>query len=115
MKIADKMRLVATEIYRAKDIAIEAKAKTAIKNIEEMGYGNLPICVAKTQYSFSADPTALGAPTDHIVPIVDARLSAGAGFVVLTCGDIMTLPGLPVEPSAHKIGLDADGFIIGLF
>ena len=60
-------------------------------------------------------PTALGAPTDHVVPIVDARLSAGAGFVVLTCGDIMTLPGLPVEPSAHKIGLDKDGFIVGLF
>ena len=115
MRIADKMRLVAKEIYRASDIAIEAKAKTAIKNIEDMGYGNLPICVAKTQYSFSADAAALGAPVDHIVPIVDARLSAGAGFVVLTCGDIMTLPGLPVEPSAHKIGLDADGFIIGLF
>ncbi|WP_158810402.1 formate--tetrahydrofolate ligase [Beijerinckia sp. L45] len=115
LPIADKMRLVAKEIYRAADIAIEAKAKTAIKNIEEMGYGNLPICVAKTQYSFSADPTALGAPTGHTVPIVDARLSAGAGFVVLTCGDIMTLPGLPAEPSAHKIGLDADGQIVGLF
>ena len=115
MRIADKMRLVAKEIYRASDIAIEAKAKTAIKNIEDMGYGNLPICVAKTQYSFSADAAALGAPVDHVVPIVDARLSAGAGFVVLTCGDIMTLPGLPVEPSAHKIGLDKDGFIVGLF
>ena len=80
-----------------------------------MGFGDLPICVAKTQYSFSADPTALGAPSGHVVPIVDARLSAGAGFVVLTCGDIMTLPGLPVEPAAHKIGLDADGNIVGLF
>jgi formate--tetrahydrofolate ligase len=109
------MRLVAKEIYRASDIAIEAKARTAIKNIEDMGYGHLPICVAKTQYSFSADATALGAPSGHIVPIVDARLSAGAGFVVLTCGDIMTLPGLPAEPSAHKIGLDADGLIVGLF
>ena len=115
MSIADKMRLVAKEIYRASDIAIEAKARTAIKNIEEMGYGHLPICVAKTQYSFSADATALGAPSGHIVPIVDARLSAGAGFVVLTCGDIMTLPGLPLEPSAHKIGLDAEGLIVGLF
>jgi formate--tetrahydrofolate ligase len=115
MSIADKMRLVAKEIYRASDIAIEAKARTAIKNIEDMGYGHLPICVAKTQYSFSADATALGAPSGHIVPIVDARLSAGAGFVVLTCGDIMTLPGLPAEPSAHKIGLDADGLIVGLF
>ena len=115
MKIADKMRKVATEIYRAKDISIEAKARTAIKGFEDLGYGNLPICVAKTQYSFSADAKALGAPTDHILPIVDARLSAGAGFVVLTCGDIMTLPGLPAEPSAHKIGLDANGMIDGLF
>ncbi len=115
MKIADKMRKVATEIYRAKDIAIEAKARTAIKGFEDLGYGNLPICVAKTQYSFSADAKALGAPTDHVLPIVDARLSAGAGFVVLTCGDIMTLPGLPAEPSAHKIGLDANGLIDGLF
>ena len=115
MKIADKMRKVATEIYRAKDIAIEAKARTAIKGFEDLGYGNLPICVAKTQYSFSADAKALGAPVDHILPIVDARLSAGAGFVVLTCGDIMTLPGLPAEPSAHKIGLDANGMIDGLF
>ena len=115
MKIADKMRTVAREIYRAKDIAIENKARTAIKGFEDLGYGNLPICVAKTQYSFSADAKALGAPTDHILPIVDARLSAGAGFVVLTCGDIMTLPGLPAEPSAHKIGLDAHGQIDGLF
>ena len=115
MKIADKMRTVAREIYRASDIAIEAKAATAIKNIEEMGFGKLPICVAKTQYSFTADPKVLGAPTDHIVPIVDARLSAGAGFVVLTCGDIMTLPGLPQEPSAHKIGLGSEGEIVGLF
>ena len=115
MKIADKMRTVAKEIYRAKDIAIEAKAKTAIKTFEDLGFGNLPICVAKTQYSFSADPKELGAPTDHVLPIVDARLSAGAGFIVLTCGDIMTLPGLPVEPSAHKIGLDAKGQIDGLF
>ena len=115
MKIADKMKTVAKEIYRASDIAIESKAKTAIKTFEDLGYGHLPICVAKTQYSFSADPKALGAPTDHVLPIVDARLSAGAGFIVLTCGDIMTLPGLPVEPSAHKIRLDANGQIEGLF
>ena len=113
--IADKMRIVAKEIYRAKDIAIESKAKTAIKSFEEQGYGNLPICIAKTQYSFSADAKALNAPTDHIVPVVDARLSAGAGFVVLLCGDIMTLPGLSANPAAHKIGLDAKGEIVGLF
>ncbi len=113
--IAEKMRIVAKEIYRAKDIAIESKAKTAIKSFEDQGYGNLPICVAKTQYSFSADPKALNAPTDHIVPVVDARLSAGAGFVVLLCGDIMTLPGLSANPSAHKIGLGEHGEIVGLF
>ncbi len=113
--IAEKMRTVAREIYRAKDIAIEAKAKTAIKSFEDQGYGHLPICVAKTQYSFSADAKALNAPTDHVVPIVDARLSAGAGFVVLLCGDIMTLPGLSATPAAHKIGLDEKGEIVGLF
>ena len=113
--IADKMRTVAREIYRAKDISIDSKAKTAIKSFEDQGYGNLPICVAKTQYSFSADAKALNAPTDHIVPVVDARLSAGAGFVVLLCGDIMTLPGLSANPSAHKIGLGDKGEIVGLF
>ncbi len=115
LPIAEKMRVVAREIYGASDIAIEAKARTAIKSFETLGFGHLPICVAKTQYSFSADATALGAPSGHVIPIVDARLSAGAGFVVLTCGDIMTLPGLPVEPAAHKIGLDENGLIVGLF
>ena len=115
MKLADKMKTIAKEIYRASDIAIESKAKTAIKTFEDLGYGNLPICVAKTQYSFSADAKSLGAPSDHVLPIVDARLSAGAGFIVVTCGDIMTLPGLPVEPSAHKIRLDKNGQIEGLF
>ncbi len=115
LPIAEKMRTLAREIYGAADITLEGKALTAIKAIEAMGFGDLPICVAKTQYSFSADPAALGAPSGHVVPIVDAKLSAGAGFVVLTCGDIMTLPGLPIEPSAHKIGLDADGHVVGLF
>ena len=115
LPITEKMRTVAREIYRASDIAVEAKAQTAIKTFEGLGFGNLPICVAKTQYSFSADPKLLGAPSGHVLPIVDARLSAGAGFVVVTCGDIMTLPGLPAEPSAHKIGLDSKGQIDGLF
>ena len=115
MPLADKMRTVAREIYGAADIAIASKARAAIKSIEDLGFGDLPICVAKTQYSFSADPTALGAPSGHVVPVVDARLSAGAGFVVLTCGEIMTLPGLPVAPAAHRIGLDADGNVVGLF
>ena len=113
--IAEKMRLIAREIYGAADIAIEPKAKKAIADMEAMGYGRLPVCVAKTQYSFSTVPSMLGAPSGHTVPIVDARLSAGAGFVVLTCGDIMTLPGLPENPSAHRIGLNKAGQIEGLF
>ncbi len=115
MPIVDKMRTLAREIYGAAEITVSSRARSAIKTIEDMGFGDLPICVAKTQYSFSADPTALGAPSGHIVPVVDARLSAGAGFVVLTCGDIMTLPGLPLEPAAHRIRLDADGNVVGLF
>ena len=115
LPLTEKMRTVARKIYRAKDILVESKAKTAIKSFEDQGYGKLPICVAKTQYSFSADAKALNAPTDHVVPIVDARLSAGAGFVVLLCGDVMTLPGLSAAPAAHKIGLDDKGEIVGLF
>ena len=115
LPLVDKMRVVAREIYRAADVSIGPKAAAAIRTFEELGFGNLPICFAKTQYSFSADPKALGAPSGHILPVVDARLSAGAGFVVLTCGDIMTLPGLPADPAAHRIGLDADGLIDGLF
>ncbi len=115
LPLADKMRTVAREIYGAADVAFAPKAVAALRTFEELGFGQLPICVAKTQYSFSADPAALGAPSGHVLPVVDARLSAGAGFVVLTCGDIMTLPGLPAEPAAHRIGLDADGRIDGLF
>ena len=79
-----------------------------------MGYGKLPVCVAKTQYSFSADPKALGAPSGHVLPVREARLSAGAGFVVAICGAIMTMPGLPRRPAAHDIDVAADGRIIGL-
>jgi formate--tetrahydrofolate ligase len=112
--LADKMRTVAREIYDAADVSFSAKAEKAIAHLEDLGFGDLPICVAKTQYSFSADPTLRGAPTGHVVPVVDARVSAGAGFVVMLCGDIMTLPGLPRDPAAHRIGLDADGRIEGL-
>ena len=79
-----------------------------------MGYGHLPICVAKTQYSFSADPAALGAPVGHVLPVREARLCAGAGFVVAICGNVMTMPGLPRRPAALDIGLDQDGRIAGL-
>jgi formate--tetrahydrofolate ligase len=80
-----------------------------------LGFGAFPVCMAKTQYSFSADPTLLGAPDGHILPVVDVRLSAGAGFVVALCGQIMTMPGLPRVPAAERIHLDADGNIQGLF
>jgi formate--tetrahydrofolate ligase len=115
MKLADKMRHVAREIYGASDIAIDSKAAARLAEIEAMGFGNLPICVAKTQYSFSADPTKLGAPSGHVVPVREVRLSAGAGFVVMICGDIMTMPGLPRHPASEHIRLDAHGAIEGLF
>ena len=115
MKLADKMRFIAREIYGAADIAINSKAAARLAEIEAMGFSNLPVCVAKSQYSFAADPTLLGAPSGHVVPVREVRLSAGAGFVVMICGDIMTMPGLPKRPASERIGLDANGAIDGLF
>ena len=115
MPLADKLRTIAREVYRAADVAIPAPALQKLARWEAEGFGHLPVCVAKTQYSFSADPTALGAPTGHVLPVRDVRLSAGAGFVVAVCGEIMTMPGLPRRPAAETIGLDADGRIEGLF
>ncbi|WP_299348805.1 formate--tetrahydrofolate ligase, partial [uncultured Maritalea sp.] len=86
-----------------------------LREWEEAGYGNLPVCMAKTQYSFSTDPNLRGAPTGHTIPVREVRLSAGAGFVVAVCGDIMTMPGLPRKPSAEAIHLDDNGEIQGLF
>eukprot|EP01037_Dinobryon_pediforme_P005453 gene5453-5509_t len=115
MKLADKIRTIAQTIYRASDIDIAPAAAKKLKSYEDAGFGHLPICMAKTQYSFSADPSALGAPVNHTLPIRDVRLSAGAGFVVAICGDIMTMPGLPRIPSAESITLDANGEVVGLF
>ena len=115
MTLAEKLRTIAREVYRAKDVAIPAAAAQKLARWEAEGFGHLPVCVAKTQYSFSADPTALGAPVDHTLPVRDVRLSAGAGFVVAVCGEIMTMPGLPRRPAAETIGLDAEGRIEGLF
>ena len=114
LPLADKIRTVAIRLYGAADIALEGPAARALKEFEALGYGHLPVCIAKTQYSFSADPTRLGAPSGHVLPVREARLSAGAGFVVAICGDIMTMPGLPRQPAALSIGLDADGRIVGL-
>jgi formate--tetrahydrofolate ligase len=115
MPLADKIRTIAQEIYRADDVAIAPSALTRLKEFEAQGYGHLPICMAKTQYSFSTDPDAKGAPTGFTLPVRDVRLSAGAGFVVALCGEIMTMPGLPRVPAANQIGLDEKGEIVGLF
>ena len=113
--LLDKIKCVATEIYRASDISADIKIINQLKDWEKAGYGNLPICMAKTQYSFSADPKSLGAPDGHTIPIREVRLSAGAGFIVVICGDIMTMPGLPSVPAAEKIHIDGDNLVQGLF
>ncbi|MCB0531132.1 MAG: formate--tetrahydrofolate ligase [Lewinellaceae bacterium] len=115
MSLWDKMKAVATKIYGAADISADASVKRQIKKLEEDGYGHYPVCVAKTQYSFSTDPKKLGAPTGHVVDIREVRLAAGAEFVVMICGAIMTMPGLPKVPSAEKIDIDELGKVVGLF
>ena len=115
MSLLEKVRTVATRIYRADDVAADKKIRTQLKDWEEAGYGNLPICIAKTQYSFSTDPNLRGAPTGHVVPIREVRLSVGAGFIVVITGEIMTMPGLPRVPSAEAIKLNDAGLIEGLF
>jgi len=115
LSLWDKVRTIAREIYRADDIVADKSVRDQLKNYEAQGYGKFPICMAKTQYSFSTDPNLKGAPTNHVVPIREVRLSAGAEFIVVICGDIMTMPGLPKVPSAEVIGLDDKGQIAGLF
>jgi formate--tetrahydrofolate ligase len=113
--LLEKMKKVATKIYGAADISASAKVKQQLKTWEEAGYGSYPICVAKTQSSFSSDATLRGAPSGHIVNVREVKLAAGAQFIVMICGDIMTMPGLPKVPSAEKIDVDDNGKIIGLF
>jgi formate--tetrahydrofolate ligase len=113
--LIEKLEAVATKIYGAKDVAINARVVTQLKKLEERGFGSLPICIAKTPYSFSSDPKLRGAPSGHTLLVRDARLSAGAGFVVMICGDIMTMPGLPKIPAADTIDVDENGQITGLF
>jgi formate--tetrahydrofolate ligase len=115
MPLADKLRTIAREIYRADGVSLPAPVAARLKRFEEAGFGGSGVCVAKTQYSFSADPARLGAPEGHTLPVREARLSAGAGFVVAICGDVMTMPGLPRRPAAEAIRLDAGGRIEGLF
>jgi formate--tetrahydrofolate ligase len=111
----DKMQAVATRIYGASEIKADSKVRAQIRRLQESGYGHYPVCVAKTQYSFSTDPMLRGAPTGHVVNIREVRLAAGAEFIVMICGDIMTMPGLPAVPAANSIDVDDDGRITGLF
>ena len=111
----EKIETIAREIYRARNVTADKSVKDQLKTWEEMGYGKLPICVAKTQYSFSTNPDAKGAPADHTINVREVRLSAGAEFVVAICGEIMTMPGLPKVPSADSIDVNAQGQIVGLF
>ena len=111
----EKMNKVAKTIYGASDVTADSKVRAHIKMLQSEGYGHYPVCVAKTQYSFSTDPLLRGAPSGHVVNIREVRLAAGAEFVVMICGDVMTMPGLPKEPSAEKIDLTDDGKVVGLF
>ena len=111
----DKMQAIATKVYHATDITADTKVRAQIRHLQESGYGHYPVCVAKTQYSFSTDPKLRGAPAHHVVNIREVRLAAGAEFVIMICGDIMTMPGLPKLPAANNIDVSADGRITGLF
>ena len=115
MPLLEKLETIATRIYHADGVVADGKIRAQLKEWEDQGYGHLPICVAKTQYSFTTDPDRRGAPTGHSLPVREVRLSAGAGFVVAICGEIMTMPGLPRHPAAETIRLDSDGQIEGLF
>jgi formate--tetrahydrofolate ligase len=114
LSLWDKMKAIATKIYGAADIDADHKVRLRIKQLQDSGYGHYPVCVAKTQYSFSTDPAALGAPSGHTVNIREVKLAAGAEFIVMICGEIMTMPGLPKVPSAVKIDIDDSGKVVGL-
>jgi formate--tetrahydrofolate ligase len=115
MGLFEKIETIAKRIYRAGEVVADTKIRAQLKEWEAQGYGHLPVCMAKTQYSFTTDPNVRGAPTGHSVPVREVRLSAGAGFVVAICGEIMTMPGLPKVPAAETIRLNADGEVEGLF
>jgi formate--tetrahydrofolate ligase len=115
MSLIEKIRTIAREIYRAKDIDVPKPVRDQLESFEKMGYAKLPVCIAKTQYSFTTNADAKGAPEDHIVTVREVRLSAGAEFIVAICGEIMTMPGLPRVPAADSIDVGADGRIVGLF
>jgi formate--tetrahydrofolate ligase len=109
-----KIEKIARKVYRASEVTADSKVRARIRKLQDDGYGHYPVCVAKTQYSFSTDPKLRGAPEGHVLNIREVRLAAGAGFIVMICGDIMTMPGLPKVPSANGIDL-VDGKVVGLF
>ncbi len=115
MPLFDKIKTIATSLYGATDVTADMKVRNQLKEWEEAGFGHLPVCIAKTQYSFSTDPKLMGAPSNHVIPVREVRLSAGAEFVVVVCGAIMTMPGLPRVPAANHIKLDENGLVEGLF
>ena len=115
MPLFEKIETIAKEIYRADEVIADQKIRDQLRQWEEQGYGDLPVCMAKTQYSFTTDPNRRGAPVGHSLPVREVRLSAGAGFIVVICGEIMTMPGLPKVPSAESIHINNDGMIEGLF
>ena len=115
LSLLEKIETIASKIYHASSVSTSPQVKTQLADWEKMGLGHLPICIAKTQYSFSTDPNAKGAPSGHELPIREVRLSNGAEFVIAIAGEIMTMPGLPRVPAATKITLNADGEIEGLF
>jgi formate--tetrahydrofolate ligase len=111
----EKVNRVAKAIYGASEVTADTKVRAQIRRLQEQGYGTFPVCIAKTQYSFSTDPLLRGAPSGHVLNIREVRLAAGAEFVVMICGDVMTMPGLPKVPSAERIDIDASGRVVGLF
>ena len=112
--LLSKIESIAEKLYAARGIQTSNKVRQQLASWEKEGYGHLPVCIAKTQYSFSTDPLSRGAPTDHILEVREVRLSAGAGFIVAICGDVMTMPGLPRIPAALSIDTDKEGNIVGL-
>ena len=115
MRIAEKIEAVVRRVYHGAGISVSDEVKKKMDRLTELGFANLPVCIAKTQYSFSDDPSLLGAPENFTVRVKDVRVSAGAGFLVVLTGDILTMPGLPKRPAAEQIDVDDDGKIHGLF
>ena len=115
LSLEEKIKKVAFDIYGAKNLEISASAKKQLLELQDLGYGKFPVCIAKTQYSFTADPEKGGLPQEHVLPVKEIRISAGAEFVVVICGDIMLMPGLPRVPAAESIYIDKKGLTQGLF